>query len=145
MPENDLTGVEAVNLLQQFCDDADAHLWLDLEAFLFHEKEYYLIPRPIDEIKNDLYLFDNFERWFVTNILGYLMIRKCRYVLVKNLQFSCLRSIKHILILWSKAVIISSVYESLVSVLLSEVILNLSDITKGESPTNSEDSPYLYN
>lgn len=62
MPENDLTGVEAVNLLQQFCDDADAHLWLDLEAFLFHEKEYYLIPRPIDEIKNDLYLFDNFEK-----------------------------------------------------------------------------------
>lgn len=62
MPGNDMTGVEAVNLLQKFCDDANAHLWLDLEAFLFHEKEYYLVPRPIEEIKNDLHLFNNFEK-----------------------------------------------------------------------------------
>ncbi len=62
MPKDDLTGIEAVTLLQKFCDDAGAHLWLDLEAFLFDEQEQYLIPRPIDEIKKDLLLFDNFEK-----------------------------------------------------------------------------------
>ena len=62
MPKNDLTGIEAVTLLQQLCDDAGAHLWLDLEAFLFHEQEQYLVPRPISEIKKDLLLFDNFEK-----------------------------------------------------------------------------------
>jgi hypothetical protein len=62
MPEGDLSGKETVNLLQKFCDDANAHLWLDLEAFLFNEKEGYLYPRPIQEITNDLSLFDNFEK-----------------------------------------------------------------------------------
>lgn len=62
MPEGDLTGVEAVTFLQNACNDAGAHLWLDLEAFLFDEKEGYLVPRPIEEIKGDLTLFDNFEK-----------------------------------------------------------------------------------
>lgn len=62
MPEHDLTGIEAVTLLQQFCNAAGAHLWLDLEAFLFDDKEQYLVPRPIEEIKKDLLLFDTFEK-----------------------------------------------------------------------------------
>lgn len=62
MPEGDLTGPEAIRRLQQYCDDAQAHLWLDLEAFLFNEKEGYLYPRPIGEIESDLTLFDNFEK-----------------------------------------------------------------------------------
>jgi hypothetical protein len=62
MPEGDLTGKQAVDFLQKSCDDAQAHLWLDLEAFLFNEKEGYLFPRPIREIKQDLTQFDNFEK-----------------------------------------------------------------------------------
>jgi hypothetical protein len=61
MPEGDLTGEQAAKRLQQLCDTAHAHLWFDLEAFLFH-KEGYLYPRPIDEIVHDLTLFDNFEK-----------------------------------------------------------------------------------
>jgi hypothetical protein len=60
MPEGDLTGEEAAGRLQQLCNNAQAHLWFDLEAFLFH-KEGYLYPRPISEIVHDLNLFDNFE------------------------------------------------------------------------------------
>jgi hypothetical protein len=60
MPEGDLTGEEAAKKLQKLCDDSKAHLWFDLEAFLFHQ-EGYLYPRPIDEIVHDLTLFDNFE------------------------------------------------------------------------------------
>jgi hypothetical protein len=62
MPEGDLDGKQAINLLQQYCDTAKAHLWLDLEAFLFNEKEGYLYPRPITEIKQDLELFNSFEK-----------------------------------------------------------------------------------
>jgi exopolysaccharide biosynthesis protein len=62
MPAGDLSGKEAIRRLQQYCDDAGAHLWLDLEAFLFNEKEGYLYPRPMAEIKQDLALFSNFEK-----------------------------------------------------------------------------------
>ena len=62
MPEGDLTGKEAIHLLQQYCDESKAHLWLDLEAFLFNDKEGYLYPRPMSEIQGDLDLFDNFEK-----------------------------------------------------------------------------------
>ncbi|MBO9659400.1 MAG: DUF4434 domain-containing protein [Chitinophagaceae bacterium] len=62
MPEGDLSGEEAIALLQKYCDDAQAHLWLDLEAFLFNEKEGYLYPRPMTEIKSDLDRFTNFEK-----------------------------------------------------------------------------------
>jgi hypothetical protein len=61
MPEGDLTGEEAAGKLQKLCNDSQAHLWFDLEAFLFH-KEGYLYPRPINEIVHDLTLFDNFEQ-----------------------------------------------------------------------------------
>lgn len=62
MPEGDLTGTQAISMLQKYCDESQAHLWLDLEAFLFNEKEGYLYPRPINEIKSDLKLFNNFEK-----------------------------------------------------------------------------------
>lgn len=61
MPEGDLTGKEAADLLQNFCDEAGAHLWFDLEAFLFNP-DMSLYPRPIDEIVHDLNLLDNFEK-----------------------------------------------------------------------------------
>lgn len=61
MPEGDLTGKEAADLLQKFCDNAGAHLWFDLEAFLFNP-DNSLYPRPIEEIIHDLNLLDNFEK-----------------------------------------------------------------------------------
>lgn len=61
MPEGDLTGEQAALRMQKMCNGAKAHLWFDLEAFLFHE-EGYLYPRPIKEIINDLTMFDNFEK-----------------------------------------------------------------------------------
>lgn len=61
MPEGDLTGKQAADMLQGFCDEAGAHLWFDLEAFLFNP-DMSLYPRPIDEIVHDLTLFDNFEK-----------------------------------------------------------------------------------
>lgn len=62
MPEGDLSGKEAISLLQKYCNDSKSHLWLDLEAFLFNEKEGYLYPRPIGEIESDLNQYDNFEK-----------------------------------------------------------------------------------
>ncbi|MDQ7949108.1 MAG: DUF4434 domain-containing protein [Pedobacter sp.] len=62
MPEGDLTGKAAIDLLQKYCDETQTHLWLDLEAFLFKEKEGYLYPRPMSEIKYELDHYDNFER-----------------------------------------------------------------------------------
>lgn len=61
MPEDDLTGKEAADLLQKLCDDMGSHLWFDLEVFLFNEDQS-LYPRPMDEIIRDLTLFDNFEK-----------------------------------------------------------------------------------
>lgn len=61
MPEGDLTGYEAAQMLQKFCDEADSHLWFDLEAFLFNP-DMSLYPRPIDQIIGDLTLLDNFEK-----------------------------------------------------------------------------------
>lgn len=61
MPDGDLTGKQAADMLQGFCDAAGAHLWFDLEAFLFNP-DNSLYPRPIDEIVHDLTLFENFEK-----------------------------------------------------------------------------------
>ncbi len=61
MPENDLTGKQAADLLQKLCDEAGSHLWFDLETFLFNEDQS-LYPRPMEEIIRDLTLFDNFEK-----------------------------------------------------------------------------------
>ncbi|NGM65461.1 DUF4434 domain-containing protein [Sphingobacterium sp. SGR-19] len=61
MPEGDLTGKESADLLQSLCDAQGAHLWFDLETFLFNEDQS-LYPRPMDEIIRDLNLFENFEK-----------------------------------------------------------------------------------
>lgn len=61
MPEGDLTGKEAADTLQKFCDEAGSHLWFDLETFLFNPDQS-LYPRPMEEIIHDLTLFDNFEK-----------------------------------------------------------------------------------
>lgn len=61
MPQGDLTGKQAADLLQQTCDNTGSHLWFDLEAFLFNpDKSLY--PRPMKDIEHDLNLFDNFEQ-----------------------------------------------------------------------------------
>ncbi|MDF2477197.1 MAG: hypothetical protein K0S24_2680 [Sphingobacterium sp.] len=61
MPEGDLTGKEAADLLQSLCNQTGAHLWFDLETFLFNEDQS-LYPRPVEEIVRDLNLFQNFEK-----------------------------------------------------------------------------------
>jgi hypothetical protein len=61
MPENDYTGSEAAKVLQDYCDKAGSHLWLDLEVFLFAEKNA-LYPRLVDQVITDLLKFDNFEK-----------------------------------------------------------------------------------
>lgn len=61
MPDTDISGKEAADLLQQFCDQAGSHLWFDLEAFLFNE-DTSLYPRDLEGIKRDLNLFSNFEK-----------------------------------------------------------------------------------
>ncbi|WP_199750621.1 DUF4434 domain-containing protein [Gynurincola endophyticus] len=61
MPENDLTGEQAANMLQKFCDDAGAHLWFDQEVFLFNP-DTSLYPRDFEGILHDLNLFKNFEK-----------------------------------------------------------------------------------
>ncbi len=61
MPEGDLTGKEAADKLQAFCDNAGAHLWFDLEAFLFNPDQS-LYPKPAEQIISELRLFDNFEK-----------------------------------------------------------------------------------
>ena len=61
MPKGDYTGSEAAKILQDYCDKAGCHLWMDLEVFLFAEKNA-LYPRPVDQVITDLLMFDNFEK-----------------------------------------------------------------------------------
>lgn len=61
MPEGDLTGEAAADLLQRLCDAAGSHLWLDMEVFLFDETGA-LYPRPIEGVISDLRRFPNFEK-----------------------------------------------------------------------------------
>ncbi len=61
MPEGDLTGEQAVTLLQSLCDEAGCHLWLDLETFVFRNG-VELHPRPAGELIGDLRRFPNFEK-----------------------------------------------------------------------------------
>ncbi len=61
MPLEDITGQEAADLLQTLCDQADSHLWMDMEIFLF-EDDAALYPRPIEQIVDDMQRFPNFEK-----------------------------------------------------------------------------------
>lgn len=60
MPAGDLTGEQAADLWQSLCNKAGAHLWMDMEAFLFDDKA--LVPRPIDGLIRDMQRFPNFEK-----------------------------------------------------------------------------------
>jgi hypothetical protein len=60
MPSGDMTGEQAAQLWQSMSDKAGAHLWMDMEAFLFDGKA--LVPRPIDGLIQDMQRFPNFEK-----------------------------------------------------------------------------------
>ena len=55
------SGEQAATLLQSLCDETGAHLWMDMEVFLFN-KQGALIPRPITGLLSDLLRFPNFEK-----------------------------------------------------------------------------------
>lgn len=76
MPAGDMTGHEAANCLQRLCDQAGAHLWFDLEAFLFNE-DGSLYPRDAAGIIGDLTLLDNFEKVLCYQYPG-VFNRPCR-------------------------------------------------------------------
>lgn len=56
-----LTGQAAAALLQQLCDEAGCHLWMDLESFVFRNG-VELHPRPIRGLIDDLARFPDFEK-----------------------------------------------------------------------------------
>jgi len=60
MPAGDISGTEAAELMQKLCEDAGAHLWMDMEMFSF-EEDNALYPRSISGIIGDLCKFTNFE------------------------------------------------------------------------------------
>ncbi|HQP98560.1 MAG TPA: DUF4434 domain-containing protein [bacterium] len=61
MRNDDMTGEEAACLLQELCNETGAHLWMDLEVFLFGPNGE-LYPRPIEGLIEDLHRFPNFEK-----------------------------------------------------------------------------------
>ena len=61
MPEGDISGKDAADILQDLCDKAEAHFWFDQEVFLFNE-DNSLYPRDIQGIVGDLNMLDNFEK-----------------------------------------------------------------------------------
>jgi hypothetical protein len=61
MPDGDLKGEQAADLLQGYCNKTGTHLWFDLEAFLFN-KDGSLYPRPMEQIGEDLDRFKGFEK-----------------------------------------------------------------------------------
>jgi len=61
MPATDLTGEQAATKLQELCNEAGSHLWMDMEIFDFAEGNA-LVPRSIKGVINDLHRFPNFEK-----------------------------------------------------------------------------------
>ena len=61
MTPDDLTGREAAALLQGWCDEAGAHLWLDLEAFEFNP-DGSLRAKPFETIRAELDSLALFEK-----------------------------------------------------------------------------------
>lgn len=61
MPATDLTGEQAANKLQDLCNEAGSHLWMDMEVFDFAEGNA-LVPRSINGVISDLHRFPNFEK-----------------------------------------------------------------------------------
>ncbi len=69
MPAGDMSGGQAAALLQQLCDKAGTHLWMDLEVFHF-DSSGALAPRPIDEIVQTLRHYPNFEETLCYEFTG---------------------------------------------------------------------------
>ncbi len=61
MPPGKLTGLQAVDMMQGLAEQAGAHLWMDLEAFVFRD-DGALVPRPIADIVADLNRYPSFEK-----------------------------------------------------------------------------------
>lgn len=61
MPITDFTGEQAATTLQQLCNEAKSHLWMDMEIFDFAEGNA-LVPRSINGVISDLHRFSNFEK-----------------------------------------------------------------------------------
>ena len=61
MPVGDISGEQSAGIWQAMCDKAGAHLWMDMEAFLF-EDNVALVPRPIAGLIQDLKRFPSFEK-----------------------------------------------------------------------------------
>lgn len=62
MPEGDLTGEQAAQKLQDLCDEAGSHLWMDMEVFDFFGPDNALVPRSIEGLLSDLHRFPIFEK-----------------------------------------------------------------------------------
>lgn len=60
MPRGDISGEQATRIWQAMCDRAQAHLWMDMEAFVFEGAA--LVPRPVGGLVQDLQRFPNFEK-----------------------------------------------------------------------------------
>lgn len=61
MPADDIGPERAADLLQELCDEAGTHLWLDMEVFLF-DSGGALIPRPLFGLVDDLRRHPTFEK-----------------------------------------------------------------------------------
>lgn len=62
MPANDdYTAEQAAAVLQRHCDEAGAHLWMDMEVFLFGPQGE-LFPRPVEQVIDELMRFPDFEK-----------------------------------------------------------------------------------
>ena len=60
MPAGDIRGEQAAQIWQAMCDRMQAHLWMDIEGFVF--KGAALVPRPVGGLIQDLERFPNFEK-----------------------------------------------------------------------------------
>lgn len=69
MPAGDMSGEQAATLLQQLCDQAGSHLWMDLEVFHF-DPGGALVPRPIDEVLQTLRHYPGFEETLCYEFTG---------------------------------------------------------------------------
>ena len=61
MPPEDIGPEKAIALFQEIADANGAHLWLDMEIFLFTDDQA-LYPRPLEQIIGELACFTGFEK-----------------------------------------------------------------------------------
>jgi len=61
MDAGDDSPEATIALLQNICDQNGAHLWLDMESFLFNQ-DMSLFPRPVADMILELHRFNAFEK-----------------------------------------------------------------------------------